>query len=291
MSVLKVRNAANTDWLEVGGLAQDMSAIFDDDGDTRIMCEKSEDEDKIRFDTGGVERLVLDTTCKVMVPLDVRMANPLLRVIDTTVVSADDAQPLLYFMWGDTPTQLGYIGYGTPSNSELYIYTDEALNVYTGGSQNLIVSADGEVTTPLQPSFYGAGMESEITDMTDSTTYKVYWTELDDVGGDFNPANGQFTCPVDGWYQISASVNFNGWASDASDYRLNISTSNQAVYTLFAGTLWADNDSLCTLSSSACVFCDANDIIYIWIRQTGGTEQTDVYNAAPYTWCTIKLIG
>ena len=36
--------------------------LLDADGDTMIQVEESSDEDKIRFDTGGTERLVLDST-------------------------------------------------------------------------------------------------------------------------------------------------------------------------------------------------------------------------------------
>ena len=35
--------------------------IEDADGDTRVHVEESSDEDKIRFDTGGSERFVMDT--------------------------------------------------------------------------------------------------------------------------------------------------------------------------------------------------------------------------------------
>ncbi len=36
--------------------------VKDDDGDTKIQVEESADEDKIRFDTGGVERMVIGAT-------------------------------------------------------------------------------------------------------------------------------------------------------------------------------------------------------------------------------------
>ena len=44
----------------------DIAAIAqDDDNDTKIMVEKNADEDKIRFDTAGSERMVIDETGKV----------------------------------------------------------------------------------------------------------------------------------------------------------------------------------------------------------------------------------
>ena len=40
-------------------------AITDADGDTKIQVEESSDEDKIRFDTAGTERMIIDETGKV----------------------------------------------------------------------------------------------------------------------------------------------------------------------------------------------------------------------------------
>ncbi len=40
----------------------DVDQIVDNDGDTKIQVEESADEDKIRFDTGGVERMVIDAS-------------------------------------------------------------------------------------------------------------------------------------------------------------------------------------------------------------------------------------
>jgi hypothetical protein len=45
---------------ELGALSSD--SISDADNDTKIQVEESSDEDKIRFDTGGTERAVLDST-------------------------------------------------------------------------------------------------------------------------------------------------------------------------------------------------------------------------------------
>ena len=61
MGVLKIRNSANTAWLEVGGTvgAENPSMVADADGDTKVQCEESGDEDIIRMDAGGNERFWL----------------------------------------------------------------------------------------------------------------------------------------------------------------------------------------------------------------------------------------
>lgn len=42
-----------------------LSFIKDADGDTAIQCEEASDEDKIRFDTGGTERMIISNTGEV----------------------------------------------------------------------------------------------------------------------------------------------------------------------------------------------------------------------------------
>jgi hypothetical protein len=51
MPVLYVRDENNTEWLAIGSL--EASEIKDADGDTKVQCEESADEDMIRFDCGG----------------------------------------------------------------------------------------------------------------------------------------------------------------------------------------------------------------------------------------------
>ena len=43
------------------GITTDATAITDNDGDTKIQSEESADEDKLRFDTAGSERAVMDS--------------------------------------------------------------------------------------------------------------------------------------------------------------------------------------------------------------------------------------
>jgi len=49
-------------WTEVGSSIQVSSYISDVDGDTQVKVEESVDEDAIRFDTAGTERMVIDST-------------------------------------------------------------------------------------------------------------------------------------------------------------------------------------------------------------------------------------
>ena len=42
-----------------------VATFQDSDGDTKIQMEESSDEDKIRFDTGGTERMIIDDAGRV----------------------------------------------------------------------------------------------------------------------------------------------------------------------------------------------------------------------------------
>ena len=57
--VLTTNGSGTISWADAAG--GDSDKIEDADGDTKIQVEESSDEDKIRFDTGGTERLVIDS--------------------------------------------------------------------------------------------------------------------------------------------------------------------------------------------------------------------------------------
>ena len=49
-------------WVEVGASPPASPFITDLDEDTKIQVEESSDEDKIRFDTAGSERMIIDAS-------------------------------------------------------------------------------------------------------------------------------------------------------------------------------------------------------------------------------------
>ncbi len=165
---------------------------------------------------------------------------------------------------------------------------EDIVRIDTGGSEVAVIQTTG-ITLPLQPGFFGAGIETAINNMVDATTYWVEFTEVYDIGS--NWATSTFTCPVDGWYQVDVSICLLNWDDATTYYRLNIQSSNNTTYTLFGGSLYDDNETYATINSSVCAYCDANDTIRVWLRQDDGVAQTDVYDAASYTWCSIRLVG
>lgn len=59
----KLNNYDGTQWVVAG--TQTPTFLIDDDGDTQVQVEESGDEDKIRFDTAGTERMIIDDSGKV----------------------------------------------------------------------------------------------------------------------------------------------------------------------------------------------------------------------------------
>jgi hypothetical protein len=79
--LLKTDGSGNMSWVTVAGVGN-ATIISDADNDTKIQVEESADEDKIRFDTAGSERMIIDATGKVGIgttspqsKLDVNLGN------------------------------------------------------------------------------------------------------------------------------------------------------------------------------------------------------------------------
>ena len=71
-----------------------VATFQDSDGDTKIQLEESSDEDKIRFDTGGTERAVIDSSGNFTVDTDtlfVDASNNRVKMGDTATASATNA--------------------------------------------------------------------------------------------------------------------------------------------------------------------------------------------------------
>ena len=149
-------------WIEVGHATDGGTALADADGDTMIQVEEGTDDDTIRFDTLGVERMAISSTGNV--GIGTTAPTRLLDVEDgtntTSQVLVEVLQPNLatgnmnqiYFGKAAGTNTAATISYaydsGTPANSLV------SLGLY-GSSSTLNVTGAGNVgigtTTPAYP--------------------------------------------------------------------------------------------------------------------------------------------
>ena len=97
-----------------------VATFQDSDGDTKIQMEESADEDKIRFDTAGSERMVIDSGGDVSIGS--RGTNPMGLSITGTVLALSEASDVASLQIdGVTGTR---IDMGTNSSRNAVFYTD-----------------------------------------------------------------------------------------------------------------------------------------------------------------------
>ena len=170
----------------------------------------------------------------------------------------------------------------------------------------MTVSADEEVSMPLQPCFLakptsnvangtGNGTAWKLTGETDSSNVAVAWTEVFDQGGNFLDGSGSgsgnltghFTAPLTGRYLLIASVRITSMAAATQDsMALSIVTSNFNFTLNNTGTnfTWGDQK---TWSTSAIVDMDASDTAYLRITVSGATKIGDCSAGSVFSGCLI----
>ena len=144
-------------WVELGADPPSSSFLSDLDGDTLIQVEESNDEDKIRFDTAGSERMIIDNTGKVGIgttapdyPLDVN---------GKVIVGGGDNQ---------TPDALGnghlmidgngYTGFASLDGTAMWVG-------HNSGSRSLYLATDETArVTVTGGGLVGIGTTSPVTD-------------------------------------------------------------------------------------------------------------------------------
>jgi len=111
------------------GLSSD--SITDADGDTKIQVEETADEDTIRFDTAGIERMTIGSTGLVSIPGDLTVTG--------TLTSSIDTGPIIQMVVAKTTTQ-------TVTTSTTYVDTTLSASITpTSASSDIYVLMTGHV--------------------------------------------------------------------------------------------------------------------------------------------------
>ncbi len=144
----------------------------------------------------------------------------------------------------------------------------------------ITISANEEVTMPLQPAF-SAKVNSDQTNVAvGSDVTVVFGAEIYDVGSNF--ASNTFTAPVTGKYQLSFMMYTQAIDSAATYVQMQISTSNRGYFIIFDPDFGQDA-TYWTFSLSILADMDANDTAIVQYAQSGGSAQTDINGNSYFT--------
>ena len=268
--------------------------LADADGDTKVMVEESSDEDKIRFDTGGTERMVIDDSGRLLIGQDsgdafnsdamLRLQRTGDRVFMQFKTDADQNSGILF---GDVDDDVECAIEYEPAG--------RALTFSTGNNTEAMrITGSAIITKPLQPAFSAYASTGQSNISTGYTTIQ-YDTENFDVNADFDTSTYTFTAPVTGKYLLQANVTFSSLPLNAGWFFVQIITSNRG-YNFSRTTTPYDADfgtTVFTLAQTAVADMDANDTAYVRFYQYAGTTSTDIYGASGnnYTFFTGALLG
>ncbi len=147
----------------------------------------------------------------------------------------------------------------------------DIIRMYNQDVLTFEMSADGERTMPKQPAFNAIPASDQNNIAVGSDVTVVFGTERFDQNDDF--ASNIFTAPIDGKYQLSASLYFLNIPSDAVYFYLKLITSNKTY-----GTVIPVNHASGSLSINLSILADmdASDTAYVTLKQAVGTQQTDI---------------
>jgi hypothetical protein len=162
-------------WIEVGASPPASPFITDLDEDTKIQVEESSDEDKIRFDTAGSERMIIDELGKVGIGTTSPAGNLHVLAGSSGVTNQNPAARLIIedsdtagIAINTTNTGNGYLRFVDPDSNSVgglsYDHSTDLLAFRTSGSDEMVIASSGNVgigtTTPaaqLEISNTGSG--------------------------------------------------------------------------------------------------------------------------------------
>ena len=137
--LLKTDGSGNMSWVTVAGSGVP-TYLADADNNTKIQVEESADENKIRFDTAGTQRMLLDTTGRLAVgrnhdpiyPLDLR--------------NTSDANQLFRVLFPDAATvEIGTSRIASGAQQGLFVNAQTLVKFGISGAEKMRLTAEGKV--------------------------------------------------------------------------------------------------------------------------------------------------
>ena len=164
----------------------------------------------------------------------------------------------------------------------LFSNTNDELDFRYNGTSKMMMTKDGVITKPNQPSFH-ANKNGHLAE-ANATNQIQSWTTVHDIGSNFNATTGVFTAPVAGVYFFAMNWMHNNPAGDMQLHgKKNSSVVIKANQTA-AGATW-NQDYLAAVYQMS-----ANDT-WSWHLYSTGTSTYGVYGSGTFTSCNGYLIG
>ncbi len=143
------------------------------------------------------------------------------------------------------------------------------------GSEKMRIDSAGHVRKPETAAFLArpSGGQNNLSVNVDHTI--AFGTEVFDQNADF--ASHTFTAPVNGKYQLNASVQFYNSDSATAYHHLKIITSNRAYQNIASLNKMSGDPDYWTFNISVLADMDANDTAYVMVAiPNSGTAQADI---------------
>ena len=127
--------------------------------------------------------------------------------------------------------------------------------------------------------------------IANTTIVEVIFDDLikDDTGA-YSTSTGRFTVPVPGWYEISASVD---WDSSSTGSRRLYALKNGSEDHIIASTVTpVASTGLQTSGKSREIYCNAGDYLSVGVRQaSGGSLNIGALTDPSYFWVSFKRLS
>ena len=193
------------------------------------------------------------------------------------------------FWWDSTNQQLKYydnlnwvtVGPQTTNDGLNRVSGTNSFIVQIGGNDVFTVDANGRVNSAYNPimqayglgsgvPFTGSGLSSPATVISATVTINV--------GSYFNAATGIFTCPVDGIYEVAATMISLGYTSDSIqriEWWKNGATTNIAARARHASSITSQDFEI-PMTATGFVQCSSGDTLQlIMVAESNGQIDND----------------
>ena len=169
----------------------------------------------------------------------------------------------------------GYITQGVDHGLKLYTANNGAL------TEQFRINASGVITQPNQPVFSGAYVGSQSANFGTSEFTMIFNTVMTNQGNHYNTSTGEYTCPVNGKYWVSAQAHLQTQTGGAyTTIRLQKNTVTQS-------NAWKSDGSGGTLFAHCVMSCGAGDTLRVRIQTNDSTQ----YTAERYWVASIYLVA